>query len=387
MVIVLEKLNGALARSIGLVPETIAAYKKQEDHDIMTEEDWGLDQIGHDLRSDPATAIPEVSNEEFNDEGSSPRRTFRNPSHQADEFLKRHPLLVQTPGGAAFTGRLPHPVIIPQRRPGDRLHLLVTFTRASRAPKWMAAFNLAGNAGFAIPAHAAGFGVGVAVQIVTAIVMELKGRSQSIKRILEEAEDGFFRPRGLYCLVMSFDNTHESALTEDDLIHNAHQASIDKSGLKKYTSKLRSNDGVSEPVAFLEAAPLVFPELDWLAENGSVEQRKKLGGYVKFRKFVADYFDRRAEADYVPAAPTRGFASRYGDPSDATNLSPLSLATHGLVPYSRSAHLERNRGGNRKIKDMILYLIMINMPSDEDLRRAEDIVEGTSVASGEDAGC
>lgn len=31
MVIVLEKLNGALAGSIGLVSETIAAYRKQEE--------------------------------------------------------------------------------------------------------------------------------------------------------------------------------------------------------------------------------------------------------------------------------------------------------------------------------------------------------------------
>jgi hypothetical protein len=54
----------------------------------------------------------------------------------------------------------------------------------------------------------------------------------------------------------------------------------------------------------------------------------------------------------LAAAPTRGFASKYGDPSDATNLSPLSLATHGLIPYSRSTYLERNRGGNRKIKDV-----------------------------------
>lgn len=33
MVLVLEKINGALAGSIGLVAETIAAYKKQEQHD------------------------------------------------------------------------------------------------------------------------------------------------------------------------------------------------------------------------------------------------------------------------------------------------------------------------------------------------------------------
>jgi hypothetical protein len=32
MVIVLEKLNGALAGSIGLVSETIAAYRNQEEN-------------------------------------------------------------------------------------------------------------------------------------------------------------------------------------------------------------------------------------------------------------------------------------------------------------------------------------------------------------------
>jgi hypothetical protein len=45
----------------------------------------------------------------------------------------------------------------------------------------LSALNLAGTAGFAIPVHAAGAGVGIAVQIVTTIAMELKGRSQSVK--------------------------------------------------------------------------------------------------------------------------------------------------------------------------------------------------------------
>jgi hypothetical protein len=35
MAIVLEKLNGALAGSIGLVSETIAAYRKQEENAIV----------------------------------------------------------------------------------------------------------------------------------------------------------------------------------------------------------------------------------------------------------------------------------------------------------------------------------------------------------------
>ena len=168
------------------------------------EEQWELDQVGHDLRRDSVKARHGGPNgDSDDDESNGEQKTIRNPSRQADEFLKRHPLPVLTPGGAPTTSRLRHPVIIPQRRPGNRLRgfvrayapdlmscgidqetwidLLVTFTRASRSPKWMAALNLAGGAGFAIPAHAAGAGVGIAVQIVTAIAMELKSRSQSVK--------------------------------------------------------------------------------------------------------------------------------------------------------------------------------------------------------------
>jgi hypothetical protein len=163
-----------------------------------------LDQVGHDLREGSVIAGREALDGDLDDdESAGEQKTIRNPSRQADEFLKRHPLPLLTSGGASTTDRLPHPVILPQRRPGDRLRgfvrayapdlmrcgidqdtwidLLVTFTRASRAPKWMSALNSVGGAGFAIPAHAAGAGVGIAVQIVTAIAMEIKGRSQSVK--------------------------------------------------------------------------------------------------------------------------------------------------------------------------------------------------------------
>ncbi|KAF2874580.1 hypothetical protein BDV95DRAFT_488476 [Massariosphaeria phaeospora] len=360
------------------------------------EEQWELDQVGHDLCRDSTTVAHGGPDGDSDDADSNvEQKTIRNPSHQADEFLKRHPLPALTPGGGPTTGRLPHPVIIPQRRPDlvscgiDQetwIDLLVTFTRASRAPKWMGALNLAGTAGFAIPVTAAGAGVGVAVQIVTAIAMELKGRSQS-NDFLKKLNEGFFRPRGLYCLVMSFDNTHETAFTEDDLVQNANSASTTKTGLKKYASKFRASDGQSGPVEFPDAAPLIFPELDWLAEDESADQKKKLGGSLKFRKFVADYYDRRAQADYafknptspLAGAPTRGFASKYGDPADATNLSPLSLATHGLIPFSASRYHKYHRGANRKIKDKVLYLIVISMPSDEDLERAEEIIEEASL--------
>lgn len=164
--------------------------------------------------------------EQGEEESTDKDKKIRNPSRQADEFLKRHPWPELQSSQSSRIGRLARPVIIPQRRPGVRIRgfvrayapdlmncgidqktfidFLVTFNRASRAPEWMGAFNLTASAAFAIPAHVAGFGVALAIQIVTAIAMEVKGRAQyaastfpsdgiysylrQIKQILEKAE-------------------------------------------------------------------------------------------------------------------------------------------------------------------------------------------------------
>lgn len=98
---------------------------------------------------------------------------------------------------------------------------------------------------------------------------------------------------------MAFDNTYETSLTEGDLLHNAKESSTSKTGVKKLKNKIRTHNGFSGPVDFPDAAPLVFPELDWLEKNGTDDQKKKISGNLKFRKFVADYYDRRAQAEYV----------------------------------------------------------------------------------------
>jgi hypothetical protein len=76
----------------------------------------------------------------------------------------------------------------------------------------------------------------------------------------------------------------------------------------------------------------------------------------------------------LAAAPTRDFASKYGDPSDATNLSPLSLATNGLVPYSKTRYLEYNRPSNREFKDVHYEPLPFFLP---DLADHDSSVEST----------
>ncbi|KAB8233741.1 uncharacterized protein BDW43DRAFT_274975 [Aspergillus alliaceus] len=401
MVVVLERINMAIASSIGLVAEAIHRHKTPErpiesENDIarypVEDEQWALDELQDEL-----------CQEEPSDSEDQPKKKIRNPAKLADDFLKRYP---PPPSGSAPAGRLPLPVIIPQRRPGVRVRgfvrayapdlqacgidqdtfmdFLVTMTRAGRAPQWMGAANLTAAAAFALPGHAIGCGVGFAIQVVNAIAMEMRGRVQA-NGFLQKLNQGFFQPRGLYCLVLSFDNTHEEAMTDESLATAIATTTDPKTGVRKYTDKLRSHSGTTGPSEFPESAPLVFPVLDWLETNANAEQAEKLGRYKKFRKFVADYYDRRAQAEYaarnptspLAAPPRRGFTSKLADPNDDTNKSPISLATGGLVPYNTTWRETRNSEGRRpprKIADKVLYMIIVNMPSDDDMSRAESIM-------------
>jgi hypothetical protein len=62
----------------------------------------------------------------------------------------------------------------------------------------------------------------------------------------------------------------------------------------------RASDGHTYgDYVFPEAAPLVFPALDELAAGTSAETVKKKNNLAASSKFVMNYFDRRATAEYV----------------------------------------------------------------------------------------
>ncbi len=90
-------------------------------------------------------------------------------------------------------------------------------------------------------------------------------------------------------------------MTEEALAEKIATSSDPKSGVRKYTDKLRTNSGTTGPAEFPESAPLVFPVLDWMMKENP-EQAEKQGRYLKFRKFVADYYDRRAQVEYVSSS-------------------------------------------------------------------------------------
>jgi len=71
-------------------------------------------------------------------------------------------------------------------------------------------------------------------------------------------------------------------------------------------SKFRSSDGNTYgDWQFPETAPLIFPALDKLASQTGEDAEKKQGKMAKSKNFVANYWDKRATAEYVCFIPFR----------------------------------------------------------------------------------
>lgn len=117
------------------------------------------------------------------------------------------------------------------------------------------------------------------------------------KTVLDKINDEFYRPRGLYALVLTW-NPDDGAIHETLNINNnilsrtSNGTGSSKSSLAK---KLSMSSGMtSGNFEFPETAPLIFLALDDIAKIDEKGQEK-----TKKMAFVADYLDRRARASYV----------------------------------------------------------------------------------------
>jgi len=166
--------------------------------------------------------------------------------------------------------------------------------------------------------------------------------------------------------------------------------------------------------AIPEAAPLVYPALDKVASEMSEDGApQKQSAYKRSSAFVANYLDRRAQAEYsgtqgedsrlgVPGATDgQKFASRYSDPNHPANSGGiLALLTGGAVdPRARSlvrradrqarftgqelSEQDRHniamgrgapegrqgilRGVRKMMKEDVLYLLIAEIPSREQI--------------------
>lgn len=290
------------------------------------------------------------------------------------------------------------------------LEFLETFRKSSEASPWLNAINLASFAASTLP-HAILMAVSVAVMIGVKVAVEVQSRSryvsiclgfigqstnrhlilighyhaltmhastrshavpyQTWKRtftngnartnnFLDKINNEFFRPRGLYCLIMIWgpENPNQSSPVN---LSSTIQSSLlaNESRMGKVRSRFKSSsDKTYGEMVFPEVAPLIFPKLDNLAEQTSEVARRKRDKLKKKGDFVDEYYDKRARARYVSlslAVQIRKlffwlskagkhpnsllaqgtdvkFSSRYADSNyPASSGSILSLLTGGYI--------------------------------------------------------
>ncbi|CAF9928109.1 hypothetical protein IMSHALPRED_007387 [Imshaugia aleurites] len=155
--------------------------------------------------------------------------------------------------------------------------------------------------------------------------------------------DEFYRPRGLYCLVMTWSPESSETSSTIDLTSTifAKSHSNNNKGASKLAKKFSNSSGKSYAnMEIPEVAPLIYPALDKLAEQQGEDAVRKRDKLKKKANFVDDYWDKRAQAKYIgkhpdsvlAQTPKPTFTSRYADPNHpASSGSIISLLTGGYI--------------------------------------------------------
>ncbi|KIW35199.1 uncharacterized protein PV07_01912 [Cladophialophora immunda] len=350
----------------------------------------------------------------------------RNVDQVIDAFMKIHP----PPEYSPVAGKLDMPVILPQRRPKNKergfvrayapmlqtcgveqdefVDFLDGFGKAIQLHPLFHAFNLACAGAVIASDIAVGpmFFVHVGAMVVHTSV-ELS-RRQYVKyqsnKYLDNMNETFFKPRGLYALVMAY--KPES----DDLVQNVNMNTNVVTSIATRDSgrggRFANAAGSSREIEIPESAPLIFPELDALPESEKENAFKRSG------KRLGDYFDRRAQAKFEKANPgsklnvyqERQFASRFSDPNHPANSGSLiALLSGGKIDTTEADRMKaERRARKRNFKDArrvsrgreprydasgltkrapqggikglmrsdVLYLMIVNYPSEVELKEA-----------------
>ncbi|TGO22884.1 hypothetical protein BPAE_0151g00120 [Botrytis paeoniae] len=376
------QLRSASSNALRISNQDSTAVEPDVLHEENDEQIWKLDAAQDEFApvetqqvSPSDLTVQEIDAETQTPQGKEKHTVFMKVF--ISRFIAKYPA-PQYPSSHLITNRLPLPVILPQRRPKSRsrgfiqayapllqncdisetmwLDFLRTFNEATQASPWIQCINFAGLA-----AHGVAPGVAIAVQIAIAVAIKAANEMHSRQRtnsFLDGMNNQFFRPRGLYALVLTWnpdDGNHTNMVDMTSMISK----SIDpRTGESKRRNKFQTSSGNTYgDFEFPEAAPLVFPALDAALKNTGVEEEEKVKEKLKRKgDFVSDYMDRRARAQYaaqnpngfLSTGPKEKFTSRYADPNHpASSGNPWSLVTGGKFnpPMGKDLMAARMGGG------------------------------------------
>ncbi|KAK4943152.1 hypothetical protein LTR10_017176 [Elasticomyces elasticus] len=320
---------------------------------------------------------------------------------------------IQEPPPYAGSGRLSLPVILPQRRPRNNsrgfvqayaqalkecgidqtqfLDFLNGFHEAIKATPLFHIANAAVAIGsFPIPSMAvqvSALALGVALEISSKQFMKYQ-----TNKYLDRMNEEIFKPRGLYTAIMTFEPGSFQAGEVVDVNTNVVKSFGDRIGIK--SERFRTSSGKTHgDVELPEAAPLVFPKLNELPDDQRKNKMNKTG-------FLDDYLDRRAQAKFDQGNPGSRlvvsrpkFVSKWSDPThpvhSASSLRTMVGAITGRGggddPRSQLGRLEEDARyekeaekssslRERMMQKPVLYLMVVNMPSEEELRIANGLL-------------
>ncbi|GAB7355485.1 hypothetical protein MBLNU459_g5981t2 [Dothideomycetes sp. NU459] len=427
-----------VSAGIGLVSEGVSAYKAKKNGN-NNDERTNPDQVEVviDNHEDEQWTLDEAQDELVGGLAPEQGADARDLVHLADTFVRNYP---PSQNGSTATRRLSLPVVLPQRRPKDRsrgfvrayapvlqecdidqamfIDFLETFNKASRNSPWLAAINLASIGTFFLPSGIA-IAVSIAIQAASLAAIEVQTRSRT-NSFLDKINDEFYRPRGLFCLVMTWDPESSSTQTSvnfaSTISKSIRTTSSGNIGRKLMHNLKGSSGSTSGDMPFPETAPLVFPGLDTLAARSDEESMQTKGKLKQGQAFVADYMDRRAQAKFGPKPE---FASRFADPNHAANSgSLLAMVSGGKLDVGQRGGIARGRvlgsplrslsssslgsplgsplgrsgstfgssagplsGMQKVFKKNVLYLMIVNMPTEEEMAEASRILKKSTSRS------
>jgi hypothetical protein len=319
----------------------------------LDEAAWQLDDAQRELAPPPdyATATQ--------DDADAMARQFI-ATHQVSEKAQGEP------------HQLPVPVIIPQRRPGERargfihayapvlenvgidqptfMDFIKQLNLATMPSPWINAINVASIAVQHVPEPVT-IAVAIAAQIATQVSLQVHSRSKT-NAFLNKINAEFFRPLGLIAVILTWKPSRPGeVVTQAQFDAALGQASESVAGnnsqgmSSQMSSRMQASNAVTD-FEWPESAPLVFPDLDKLAATPQgreeVEQAAKKPNAVKRGMlFAMEYTDKRAQAQWSKDHPSSGLAnlgvkpefhSRYSDPNHpASSGSWIALLTGGAL--------------------------------------------------------
>lgn len=270
------------------------------------ERDWALDEAAGE--DEPPVALQN---------GQEPKKKYALDATPTIQSLGAI-VLSRFPPPPRSTSQLRCPVIIPQRRPGASgrgfirayapdlaefgipkeafLSFLKVQQEASKASPLLNVVYVGAGIVGCVP-HGAAMITSVVVSIAVGACIKHQ-ESQRTNSFLDEMNEKIYKPRGLYAMIMKYNPNANTTLDVQQMDTSSLIVSR-ATHENDFFRKVASGETQGE-LEMPEAAPLVFPALDEVAtsvaQSGDVEKRN---AFMRSTKFVSNYYDKRAQMEYV----------------------------------------------------------------------------------------